>query len=117
MKKSVQDNTLELKDRQKEKALNDISTLTKDFLSKFISEYAQLKKKENDIEKDFKKITVNDEIKGLKEKLQITSSMIEKSRNDIETLNSEIEKIDIGKMKEELAENIKSALKIKASIS
>jgi hypothetical protein len=117
MKKSITDNTIELKDKQKQRARADIEKLSKEFLSKFLSEYAQIKKKEDEIKKEMKSFTVMDEINSAKEKLDITSAMLDKAKQDYENLNMEYVKIDIEKLKKELAEKINSAAEAKVVIS
>lgn len=117
MKKAITDNTLELKERQKEKALSDIEALDREFLSKFMSDYAQIRKKENEIKKELKSMAVIDEIRDLKEQLSIKDAMIEKAKKDMESLNSDFSKIDTEKMKSELAETLGSATESKVVIS
>ena len=117
MKKAILDNSLELKDKQRAKAIEDIKKLDKEFLSKYLSEYAQLKKKDSDLAAELNSFTIMDDIKKAKENLSITSAMLEKARKDCEGLNSEFSKIDIEKLKEDIKEKIKSCVESKVIIS
>lgn len=117
MRKAITEDKLELKDKQKIKALEDIKKLDKETLNKFMTEYAQLKKKQNEYNSQMKKITVIQNIAEEKEKLKIASSMLEKAKKDIINLDSELQKIDIRKMKESLKNKIKESLNINANIS
>ncbi len=117
MKKAIVDDSIELKDKQKVKAIEDIRSLDKEYLSSFVSTYAKLKKKENDILKEMNSMTIVDNITQSKEKLNVTAAMLEKAKQDSERMLEEISKIDISKMKEELAEKLKSATNVKVIIS
>ncbi len=117
MKKAIVDNTIELKDRQRVKAIEEIRRLGKDYLGKFLSEYARVKKKENSILKEMQSLNVIDELRKAKEKLKITEAMLDKAKKDMEALDSELSKIDIGQLKKELSEKIRSAADMKVVIS
>jgi len=117
LSKAIQDNTIELKDKQKPKALNEISRLDKPFLSKFVSGYAQLKKKENMLVKEINHLEVLKKLKESREKLKITSAMFDKAKKDLETFGEEIGKIDIEKMKKDFVSKVKELLNINLVIS
>jgi hypothetical protein len=117
MKKAILDNTIELKDKQKIKAVEEIKKLDKDFLSKFLSEYAQIKKKENGISKEVGSLTIIDDLEKAKESLKIKSAMLEKAKKDLESLNSELGKIDIEMLRKALSEKIKSVTDVSVIIS
>jgi len=117
MKKAILDNTIELKDKQKIKASEDIRQLDKQYLSKFMAEYAQLKKKENDFIIEIRKLKIAENLARLKEDLKVKSSMFEKAKKDADGLHSEIGKIDIEILKKELVESIKSTMNINLVLS
>lgn len=117
LSRAINDNTIELKDKQKPKALNEISRLDRQFLSKFVSGYAHLKKKENIIIKEMSGLEVLKKLKESKEKLSITSAMLDKAKQDLENLGGEIGKIDIEKMKKNLIEHVQESLNIKFTVS
>lgn len=117
MKKAVLDDSLELKDKQKVKALEDIKKLDKDSLSRILSGYAQLKKKDSGLAAELESFTIVEDMEKSKEKLSITSAMLDKAKKDIENLNSDLSKINIPQLKENLKEKIKSVLGITAVIS
>ena len=117
MKKAILDNTIELKDKQKIRASEDIRELSKECLSRFAAKYAQLKKKENDIIIEMRKLKIEAKIAKAKEDLKVKSAMLDKAQKDMESLNSEIGKIDIEMMKKELAEKISSAAGSRVLIS
>ncbi len=117
MKKAILDNTIELKDKQKIRASEDIRELGKEYLSRFAAQYAQLKKKEKDIILEMRKIKIDKQIGKAKEELKVKTAMLDKAEKDTQSLNSEIGKIDIAAMKKELSEKISAAAGIKMVIS
>ena len=117
MKRAIVENKIELKDKQKIKAVDDIKMLDKEYLGKFVAGYAQLRKKENDFAIEIKKITVEKDLAKLKEELDVKAAMLDKARKDLEGIHQELGKIDIESMKKELAENAGEALGMKTVIS
>ena len=117
MKKSLLDNKIDLKDRQKVKAIEDIRKLDKSYLSNFVVEYGQIKKKESDISREISRMEIMENIRQSKEKLSVSSAMLAKARQNLEDLRVELERVDTEKIKNELAEKIESATQVKVSIS
>lgn len=117
MRRAVHDNTLELKDdTQKIKYLNAISAIDKDFLSKFISSYAQTRKKERDMEEEADSITAVRQLAGMQDKLKINSAMLTKAQSDIELMKKEQDSIDIIKMERELCNSARQNMGIKLRV-
>ncbi len=119
LKKAVLDNSLELKDKQKAKALQDIRQADREFLNRFLSEYAQLKKKESEAESKAAGIKVMEEINSAKEKLAIADAMLDKAKKDIALLESEFSKLcaEEKELKKSLQDEISSAFSSKVLIS
>ena len=117
MKKAILDDTIELKDRQKIRVVEEIKELSKEYLSRFLSEYGKLRKRESELLKEIRSMTVADRLKNARERLKISGAMLDKARKDMEGLDSELGKIDIQSMKKELSEKIKSGIDVKVVIS
>jgi hypothetical protein len=117
MRKSVEDNTLELKDKQKEIALREIGNLDRDFLSRFQAEYGRLKKQEKDMQEKVKSYDIMERINKAEEDLRIRRSLLKTIGHSIESKEEELRKIDIGMTKKVIKEKVRDALRIKLEIA
>ena len=117
MKKNIESGTLDLKDKKKEKAIEQIDTITKEILKQILDEYNELNKSKQEIEAKIKANKIISEIKDIETKLDYYIKKKEVLIKDIASLESSKEKIDIEKIKTELKESIRKAVDIDVVIS
>ncbi len=115
-RKSIINNTIDLKDKKKDKTLQEIEKLTKEFFTKFNQEKSILRNKIKDFELRVKKNNSKNKSEELYQKVEDSEDLLKNIENKIEFLSKEIEKIDLDKLKKEIEKKIRKAFDISVSI-
>ena len=107
MEMSIMNSRIDLKDKKREKTLEVMKLLTREYLGSFLTEYGQIKHEQDKI----KKLIANlDVVVLLKEKKERTVKL-ENNRIDIERkidlFSKELAKVDIEKLENKLVENLR----------
>jgi len=111
MKKQIQSNSIELKDKQKEKTLDVISSIEKEHLANIVYKYSSLQEKKEAFERQIKANKVLHTKKELEYKLEHIESMLNKIKKNILEIGKNKEKIDINKLKIDLQNSLNNTLK------
>lgn len=106
-KGEILSNSIELKEKKRDKILNKIPELNKDYLTNFLSEYNELDNKRYELQKGIEKNPVKSDLQKLNSELNKITEKMNNTKNNIAKLNSEKDKINIQGMKE----NLQTALK------
>jgi hypothetical protein len=100
--------TVELKDKKKEKTLEEIENLDKNYFSEFISTHQELLSRQKEIHEKLSKSNVEDKLNDLQIKVDKVQLDVETFNNEIQDISSELEKTKIEELKQNLEENIKN---------
>jgi len=116
-KQNILNNNIEMKDKRRDKTLDEINKLDRSFLKEFLERYNELKSKHDKIELELKESDVKKELAGLEGRLEESNKEVEKTANRIDYFDKEINKIDIQQMKADLGKEINSLLNVDVVIS
>ena len=116
LEKSILTNRIDLRDKKRDKTLEILKLLTKEYLGNFLSEYGHIKKEQNKL---IKQINALDVIQLLKEKKECIKTL-ENNRIDIERkidlFSKELEKVHLLELEERLLGNLKKITNIQVKI-
>ncbi len=102
MKKAIERNVLDLKDKKKSKTLDELSEINKEYLGTFLTEYGRITKEQKIIAADIDGLDVTTLIKIKKDKIiENTGEVIQKQAR-VKKLQKELEKTDGVDPKKEL---------------
>ena len=110
LESNINNLTLELKDKKRDKVLETVKGLTEEFLREFINKHNELDEKLSSIEND---ISENEALKGenkLNYELENVTDNLEKVNAEILENEQNLSKIIIGEMKNSLSGNINELL-------
>lgn len=116
LEKNINNYTLDLKDKKREKVLETVKGLTEDFLREFVNKHNELNKKLEDLEQ---KISGNEALKSenkLNYELSNIQDNLEKVNGEILGNEQELSKIDVDGMKKRVGEEIHGLLNIDIDI-
>lgn len=117
MESSINNNTIDLKEKKKKKTIEEIKRMGKDYFESFLSKYTELINKIADIDKKIISSEVERNKGKLKKEFENKESEEKIIEQNIENLKKEIEKIDIGKKKNKIEEEIKKVMNVAVAIS
>jgi hypothetical protein len=106
MEKNMLNNKLKLKDKKREKTLEILRKLDKEFLNSFLVKYGSLKKQQKEVEEKISTSDVRKKVIELNNSIEEKENRVRILENRINNLKSAIDKIDIHRMKRELEEDI-----------
>ena len=109
-------NTIDVKDREREKALEKIKELNRERFTGMLSLYNGLKSQKQDIEKKMRINNTMQAIEELEYKLSHLKEKVSKIELNIKRFGKQIEKYDLNKIKEELEDEINELLEDHISI-
>ena len=109
--------TLELKDKKREKVLETVNGLTDEFLREFVNKHKELNDKLKNLEKEIYENETFKMFNKLNYELSNIKDNLEKIDSEIEAEGKELEKINIEEMKNNLERVIKELLRVEAIIS
>jgi len=117
MRQNIINNKIELKDKKKERTLNEISRLDKEYLAEFLEEYARLNTEVKRIKAKLDGSEVLKKLTTLEADLGELSTKITGLDFKVKGSKDELNKIDIDKLRKELEEKIKNLIKVELVIS
>lgn len=106
LKSSIEVDKLELEEKKKGKAIEKISELDGVYLTKIKDDFIDAKKMMDELAIKIESNNSRKALDSLNEELKNIKGNIEKSNNQVFMFNKELERIDIGKLKEELQKDI-----------
>ena len=113
---SAANNEIELKDRKKEKTIEEIKTLTKDFFESFIAKHNNLKNKLLEIKEKIENNQTNKDIEKSQTDLNKTNEDIINCNTKISKTKEELSKINIEEIKKQLEKELNELLKVNLSL-
>jgi len=116
MKNAIERNELDLDKRKKEKALAKIHELDGVYFTKIKDDFKNAKARLNDIGSKIENDKSKKDLDKLNIELKDVNQNIENLNNKILNLNNEIEKIDIGKLKGDLQNEIYDIVNVKITL-
>ncbi|MBW2981465.1 hypothetical protein KY343_01165 [Candidatus Woesearchaeota archaeon] len=116
MKKSILSNSIDLRDKKREKALEKIDQTTKEQLRQIFSDYDKLKGKERTNYDKLKSSRIMPLIDEAQYKLEHHTQMVEKIKKDIIKTEEDVENINIDEEGKEVKNKIKETTNIEAKL-
>lgn len=110
LSRTIQDNKLELDQRKNERALIKIKELDKEYFSDLKDRYKGISERLGRISSEAENNDAKKQLDAYNKELDDVKDKIEHIKNNIITNNHELEKINIGKLKESLQQEISKAL-------
>ncbi len=117
LENNINNYTLDLKDKKREKVLIALSNMGVDFFKSFRNNMLGLKKELERLKREIENNNTFKEEQRLNYELESVKDNLEKTMNLVEDKKKAIEKLDINKIKNELEEKISSFFDTKISIS
>jgi len=94
LEKMLQDNKIQIDDRKKEKAIEEIKKLSMEFLADFVKNYHSFRSEIEEIDNKIRATGVNGKLKEFNRKLEETNLRIEKNSVEYGKLKDDLGKID-----------------------
>ena len=116
MKKSIINNTLELKDKKRDKALETINRLDLEYLEGFVDKLKELKNRREEIDNMLRVNKVISNISEYEYRLEHVQDKINRTQHDITLLESSLKTDDMPKIKQRLSENILKVINVEVNI-
>jgi hypothetical protein len=117
MKSSILSNSIDLRDKKREKTLEKIDQITKEKLKEILSDYDRLKGREGVLDDKLKANKIMPLIEEAEYKLEHHTQMVEKIKKDILKSEEDIEKINIDEIEKEVKDKIKEAVNIEVKLN
>ncbi|MBI3035024.1 hypothetical protein HYY71_01760 [Candidatus Woesearchaeota archaeon] len=92
--KMLQENKLQIDDRKREKSLEEIKKLNKEFFEQFLKKYFSFKAEMEGIENRIKASGVPEKFRNFNKQLEESNLRIEKNNEEFDRLKNEVAKID-----------------------
>ena len=103
---AVLNNRIDLKDKKKDRTLEVLKLLTKEYLGGFLTEYGQAKQEQDKIKKKLSNLDVVVLLKEKKELIQKLENNIINVERRIDLFSKELDKVDITELEERLVGNL-----------
>jgi len=117
LEKNILNNGIELKDRKKEKTLEETRRMDREFFDDFLKKYKELNEELKEINDKINKMDIQNRINELNKDKKNNELRLENINKEIENLKKEIDKEQIDNLKEKIQKKINNLLKIKVVIS
>ena len=115
MKDAINEGTLELKDKKKEKITQELQNLDRSYLESFLGKYKELNDKLSTLQSDIQGAEVK-QLKELQEDSNQTTKTIQASKKNINAMNDEFNSINIEELTRNLEHQINTQLNEKVKI-
>ena len=107
LKKAVEADKIDLKDKRKDKAMEKLNEFTADYFKSFLSNYSSLLDKKESLEKNIRDNKVEFEIKEFDYKKEHLNEKVNKTNEFVSELKKAMEKITIDDLKEKIKDKLK----------
>ena len=111
LEKNIINNQIQLKDKKKEKTLEEIRKMNREFFDNFLQKYKGLMEELRNIDKEIGKIDIQHKINELNNKKNEDELRLEGINKYMENLKKNIEEEQTSKLKEEIKKEINHLLK------
>ena len=102
MKNAVIDKKIELKEKKRDKILNELDRLNTYYFKGFLKRDGEMKNELNELKSVIEESTIIKEVEKMKKKVDAYKDKIELTNNEIEDMTKEFEEIDIKELKKKL---------------
>jgi len=102
IKTYIEEGSIELKDKKKISALNELERLNESYFREFLSQRAKTKNEINQLESEITNSPIEKKLKETEKEMDGEIENFNNRKKEIEKLNKEIESFDLQKLKEEL---------------
>ena len=109
LKKSLTENQIQVDEKKKEKALEEIKKLDKEFIEQFVKKYFSFKSEIEELDKQIKATRVTEKFRNFNKQLEDINFRVEKDNEERNKLKDDIEKL--GKYIEDLKSGIEDSLR------
>jgi len=108
LKKALEENRLQIDEKKKEKAFEEIHKLNREFLERFLSEYSSFKEEIEELDKKLKASGVPEKFRSFSSNLEDANLRIEKSYAELEKMNNDFFKTlnQIENLKKQIEDDI-----------
>ena len=110
MNKSILNGKVELKEKKKDKTLQKLTKLNKDYFKEFTEKHEKLTIEINPLNLEQENMTIIEEIEEQREMIKQKKDKLDSTKTNIENFTVELEKIDIQKLKDGLTKEIKQVI-------
>ncbi len=107
VRSSVGNDKLDLKDRKKDKTIEEIAKLTKEFFVSFKDKYDGIKSKLNSLSRSIDASDIEQHIEDINSKLEKAVMQIESKKRSLENSKEELKKINLEKTKSDIEKEAK----------
>ena len=94
LERLLQENKLQIDEKKKEKSLEEIKRLNKEFLEQFVKKYFSFKAEIEEIENKIKATGVYEKFRNFNRQLDDTNLSIEKTNEEFEKLKNDVDKLN-----------------------
>ena len=108
---------LDIRDKKREKTIEAISKMNKEFFGRFLTQYNKLVKGKNNVSVSIRDSGVEEKEGRLRDDAGLREKEVKAIENKIEFLSQEIAKIDIEKIKKEIREKIRKLFSVSVLIA
>jgi len=119
LEKMLAENSIQIDEKKKEKTLEEIKKLNREFLKSFIGKHQSFQSEIEELDKEIKATGVSQKMKDLNKKLEEANTIIEKNKGEYERTKNDFEKANssIESLKAEISELIKDVFSEDVKIS
>lgn len=109
LERLLKDNQLQMDSKKREKSLEELKKLDKDFLEQFVRKYLSFKSEIKDIENQIKATKVPEKFKNFNKQLEDINLRIEKNNEEFEKFKNDVVRLNenISNLKNEVVNSIK----------
>ena len=110
LKLALEENKIQVDDRKKEKSIEEISSLSKEFFRQFLEKYNSFKSDIDELDKKIKNSRVAEKFRNFNRQLEENNLRIEKSNEEFQRLGNDVAKLEssIENLKNEIETEIKN---------
>tara|TARA_Y100000310_G_scaffold335391_1_gene417327 strand:+ start:772 stop:2019 length:1248 start_codon:yes stop_codon:yes gene_type:complete len=117
IKQAILTNKIELDSKKKEKTLNTIDVIDRDFLNKFHETYSQLKKEKEALDTKIDQITIEGKIEAHQKQVEEVKEFLKNLDIDISQLEEDIKNNDPEESLQKIIKEVQSLLNITLTVS
>lgn len=94
LEKALNEGKIDIDEKKKEKAIEEIKKLNKDFIEQFVKKYFSFKSEIEELEKQMKATGVTEKFRNFNKQLEDANLSIEKNNEEYNKLKNDIERLD-----------------------
>ena len=103
---SIESGEIELKDKKREKIIQELDKFRVDYFEMFVERYSEVKMKVEDMDRELGMIRIKDEIEKMKKSVEKENILLREKKSEIEKMEREMGSIDVLGIKKDLGKAI-----------